>query len=279
LESERFHLAFVLPFGLVNLGAAKVGLGAYTAAAALLERSEREDRTQDDFLRIKRDVTRARMLLSRGDARSAAKLMQQLTLEGMRPDVTGEAIATAALAYACLSDTPNALLELERAIPLASDITTQVFVAATNAILALQEDDIVLEQQLNSFAQTVSATGNFDAAVCAFRAEPSLLRASARHAPMRGVVRVAVERSGDASLAGALGDTAIARARTKTMLSAREREVLNLVAQGFHNVEIGRRLFISPKTVKTHLQNIYEKLDVSSRTEAAVKAKDAGLLR
>ena len=95
---------------------------------------------------------------------------------------------------------------------------------------------------------------------------------------MRGVVRIALERSGDASLAGALGDTANARDRTKTMLSPREHEVLDLVAQGFQNVEIGQRLFISPKTVKTHLQNIYEKLDVGSRTEAAVKAKDAGLL-
>jgi LuxR family maltose regulon positive regulatory protein len=279
LESERFHLAFVLPFGLVNLSAAKLGLGAYTASAALLERSEREDRTHDDFLRMKREVTRARMHLSRGDARSATKLMQQLTLEGMRPDVAGEAIATTALAYACLSDAPNALLELERAIPLASDITAQVLIAATNAILALQEVDAVLERQIDNLAQAVIATGSFDGAVCALRAEPALLLASVRNTAMRKVVRIAAERSGDASLGGALGSTTIARARTKTTLSAREREVLNLAAEGFHNVEIGRRLFISPKTVKTHLQNIYEKLDVRSRTEAAVKAKDAGLLR
>lgn len=277
-ESERFHLAFVLPFGLVNLAAARLGLGSYTAAAALLERSEQEDRMQDDFLRVKREVTRARMQLSRGNARGAVELVQRLTLDGVRPDVTGEAIATSALAFACLRDAPNALLELERAVPLASDITTQVFVATTKAILALQEDGDILEQQLSNFAQTVMATGNFDGAVCALRAEPSLLRASVQHSTMRDVVRVAAARSGDASLAGALGNMSTARVRTKTRLSDREREVLGLAAQGFHNVEIGRRLFISPKTVKTHLQNIYEKLDVGSRTEAAIKAKDSGLL-
>jgi ATP/maltotriose-dependent transcriptional regulator MalT len=276
-ESEHFHLDFVLPFALVNLAAAKLGLGAYTVAAALLERSEREDRMQDDFLRVKREATRARMHLSRGEARSAVELMQDLTLEGVRPDVTGEAIATSAFAYACLSDAPSALLELERAVPLASDITTQVFIAATNTILAMNADDDALVQHMNDFAKTVSATGNFDTAVCALHAEPKLLRIAVRHPTMKMIVRIAAERSGDTSLACALGDTVGPR-RKGGVLSDREREVLELVAQGFHNAEIGHRLFISPKTVKTHLQNIYEKLNVRSRTEAATKAKESGLL-
>ena len=94
---------------------------------------------------------------------------------------------------------------------------------------------------------------------------------------MKQIVSVVAERSGDITLAAATGAKA-SRPRVGA-LSERERQVLELASQGFHNDEIGRRLFISPKTVKTHLQNIYEKLGVSSRTEASVKARDAGLLR
>jgi DNA-binding NarL/FixJ family response regulator len=54
-------------------------------------------------------------------------------------------------------------------------------------------------------------------------------------------------------------------------LSAREMEILALVAEGCPNKEIASRLFISNATVRTHLMNIYEKLHVHCRTEAAAK--------
>ena len=60
-------------------------------------------------------------------------------------------------------------------------------------------------------------------------------------------------------------------------LSAREREVLMLVAQGRTNREIGERLFISQKTVGVHVGNILSKLEVSGRVEAAAVAIRLGL--
>jgi predicted ATPase/DNA-binding NarL/FixJ family response regulator len=61
-------------------------------------------------------------------------------------------------------------------------------------------------------------------------------------------------------------------------LSGREVEVLRLVANGLTNAEVGKQLFISPRTVNWHLGSIYRKLGLSSRTEATRFAVDHGLL-
>jgi len=59
-------------------------------------------------------------------------------------------------------------------------------------------------------------------------------------------------------------------------LSEREREILGKLVSGVTNAEIGRLLFISDKTVRNQLTRIYEKLGVSSRSQAIVFARDHG---
>jgi ATP/maltotriose-dependent transcriptional regulator MalT len=61
-------------------------------------------------------------------------------------------------------------------------------------------------------------------------------------------------------------------------LSDRELEVLGLIAAGLSNREIAQELVVATSTVKTHINNIYRKLDVLRRTQAVARAKELNLL-
>jgi len=62
-------------------------------------------------------------------------------------------------------------------------------------------------------------------------------------------------------------------------ISGRELEVLELLAAGRSNKEIAKRLEVSPNTVKTHVGNLYDKLEVKRRTEAILRARELGMIR
>ncbi len=93
----------------------------------------------------------------------------------------------------------------------------------------------------------------------------------------------------DAVRAAARGETVLApyvasrlltRIRSdQPELTARELEIVELVAQGLSNREIGKALFISEATVKSHLVHVFGKLDAPSRTAAVAEARSRGLIR
>lgn len=92
-----------------------------------------------------------------------------------------------------------------------------------------------------------------------------------------GIRRAAM---GESALAPVVTSMLINRVRTpQVSLSARELEVVEAVADGLSNAQIGGRLFVSESTVKTHLVHVFEKLGATSRTDAVAKARGAGLIR
>ncbi|MGV8883942.1 MAG: response regulator [Rhodoglobus sp.] len=103
-----------------------------------------------------------------------------------------------------------------------------------------------------------------------------LLKAAPQEEILAGIRSVA---RGEVALAPSIAALLVARVKAPVIkLSARENDVLALVAEGLSNPEIAARLFIGESTVKTHLLHIFEKLQVSDRTRAVTKAMELGLL-
>jgi DNA-binding NarL/FixJ family response regulator len=127
---------------------------------------------------------------------------------------------------------------------------------------------------LGSDARSESVDGSFAAGAAAYilrTAEPEDLRLAVR-AAFGGTVYLPLVRS------QAQPPPPPRLALEAAQLTRRELEILALVAEGLPNAEIARRLWVAEQTVKFHLSNIYRKLGVSNRTEAAYKAVAHGLL-
>jgi DNA-binding NarL/FixJ family response regulator len=103
-----------------------------------------------------------------------------------------------------------------------------------------------------------------------------LLKAAPQEEILAGVRSVA---RGEVALAPSIAAMLVKRVATPSItLSARETEVLRLVAKGESNPQIAKSLFLSEATVKTHLLHAFEKLGVSDRTRAVTKAMELGII-
>ncbi|REC98578.1 LuxR family two component transcriptional regulator [Microbacterium sp. AG157] len=104
-----------------------------------------------------------------------------------------------------------------------------------------------------------------------------LLKDAPPHELLAGVRAAA---AGQSALAPAIAGRLLARLREpRVTLSAREIEVVRLVARGASNAEVAARLHITDATVKSHLAHVFSKLGVSSRTAAVSAARSLGILR
>ena len=94
------------------------------------------------------------------------------------------------------------------------------------------------------------------------------------------LIAVRAAAAGESALAPAVAGRLMARMRApQVSLSAREIEVLRLVAAGASNIDVAARLHITDATVKSHLVHVFSKLGVNSRTAAVSQATALGVLR
>ena len=97
--------------------------------------------------------------------------------------------------------------------------------------------------------------------------------------PAELVAAVRAAAVGESALAPAVSSRLDASLGAVERLTVREAEVLSLVADGRSNRDIGRALFLSEATVKSHLVHIFAKLGVGSRTAAVARARELGAIR
>ena len=117
-----------------------------------------------------------------------------------------------------------------------------------------------------ALAQAQAAAGDRAGAAAALE-EAGAIAANLDARPTREALAVLARRVG---LRGAVG-------AGPDVLTAREKEVLRLVAEGHSNSRIGAELYLSPKTVSVHVSRIIAKLEVANRIEAAAVAHRLGL--
>jgi DNA-binding NarL/FixJ family response regulator len=106
----------------------------------------------------------------------------------------------------------------------------------------------------------------------------ALVRKSSPSEQVISAVRRAAEMPGEFSASG-LAEAMRRQAESpQTHLTAREAEVLRLLVEGSSVAQVGRQLFMSPSTVKTHIGKIYEKLGAHNRASAVIAAVRLGLV-
>jgi DNA-binding CsgD family transcriptional regulator len=272
-DVDRLGLTFIRPHVLLNRAVCEIGLGEFISAARTLDDIEAVAlRTTDQFFVMNHAATRARLYISLGDSDRALTTLALPPFRSQPIGMYAEFLATRALAHACIDQFVDAERAIAQARRARMNVDALVLAQASKAIAAVAEGRFDEEEAI-ALIDTVIETGNVDSLLCALRGAPSLGRALSGIDALRPSLHAIFDWCGDQSLRAAVAIDAPRKQASRTQpLSQREQEVLQLVGSGLHNHQIARQLYISPKTVKTHLQNIYAKLGVSSRTEAAVWA-------
>lgn len=179
--------------------------------------------------------------------------------EGGRTGSLIEILIIQALAHHARGDTPAALVPLHCAVALAGpERYVRMFLDEGSSMMQLLGEaaasEIKARQELPTYTVEL---------LVAFEAE--MRKSEDKPGPAPGQPLIKTEDQP-------------AKSMLVEPLSQRELKILQLIAQGLSNREIGERLFIALDTVKGHNRNIFDKLQVQSRTEAIARARDLGLL-
>ena len=250
---------------LVGLAELRRRQGKAAEAATLLDRAGSSGSAQ---------LCRARLLLDGGEAQRAAELLEGLLRrlpEGRSLDRAPalETLVLARIAHGELDEAEAALAELR-------GLEALIGTAPLRASRELAEGMLAAARGGHEAARELleDAVAGFERGGAPYEAAHARIELAASLAAL-GRADADPEA---AAAAEALAELGAPRLRSSQAITARERDVLALVAEGLTNRQIAERLVVSEHTVHRHVTNILRKLDVPSRTAAATYAVRTGLV-
>jgi LuxR family transcriptional regulator, maltose regulon positive regulatory protein len=269
-------LTFVLPYAKRVRAIAELGLRNFARCGKLLDALERHAvQDESSFLLLEAQLIRARLLMSQGLHANAIETLQSPQASFPFEAERAEFLATLALAYACAGSSKPALRLMAKARGMSSAIEVRVFDKCVQGIVHLTTSAPGAAETATQALRVANAVGNLDSYVTAYRGFPALLQSAINERTLWDPLSRILTNARDWNLVKGTDLHSRSERAKPARLSKREREVLELVAQGLANKEIAAALFISEATVKVHIRHVLGKLGVRTRTEAAVIASSA----
>jgi DNA-binding NarL/FixJ family response regulator len=268
-DAARCRLDFVVPYATTVMALIRTGQRNYdAAAAAVAEVRERATATRDHAVQNVVLPVEARLWIAQGACDVVLALPQSLTSPVTR-SLEGEYAACRAVALAGVGAYAEASRTATAALEASTSIEAQICANAALGICAFRGRALAAARSHTALAlERALRSGMIECLVSVIRGFPDFAVAVLDEAARTPGAERMLQLAG----VPATGGSSSEQAGSAFRLSPREREVLSLVAAGMTNRAIGEQLFISPVTVKVHVRNIFDKLGVRSRAEAALRA-------